>query len=560
MKKITLLLALLVASISYGQIVINEVDADQTGVDMTEFIELKTDAGSQSVAGLVVVLFNGSDDLSYAAYDLTGTSDADGFYVLGTNMISGADVVFPADMDNIQNGADAIAIYTGAAADWPNDTAITMTGLIDVIVYGTSDSDDTDLLTAFGESTQYDEDVNGEKDTESLQRRDDGTFCAAAPTLRADNACSACTLTFSFDSATCDAETTGTDTVTYTISFSGGGQEAVTLASSVGGTITGDDPSTDATGTITVVTDEDTDSILTATGATCDVSIDLFGEACAPAADVATIADLRAGTIGLEYVLTGEAVLTYQQDFRNQKFIEDDTAAILIDDNNDIIITAYEVGNGITGIRGVLGEFGGMLQFVPSEDPGAATSTENAIVAQDVTAAQLNANPNEYESEYVRILAAAIDNTNSTTWDNGAEYALTTATGDFTFRASFFDVDYIGTDVPTDPTNISGLITERNDGDYFITARNAADIDSNLSISENNITGLSVYPNPATDVLNISTALNAEKSVVIFDITGKVVINTKTSGTLSVSNLQAGVYIIQITEGETTATAKLIIK
>ncbi|RMB58523.1 T9SS C-terminal target domain-containing protein [Dokdonia sinensis] len=564
MKKITLLLALLVASFSYGQIVINEVDADQTGTDETEFIELLSDTGNFSLDGYIVVLFNGgqASNTNYRTIDLQGqTTDANGYFIIGGDLVSGADITLGAD-NVIQNGPDAVAIYQASASDFPEDAPVppTTTNLIDALVYGTNDADDAGLLSDLGESIQYDEDANNAKDTESLQRRDDGTFCAALPTLRAENACSACTLTFAFESAVCDAETTGTDTVTYTISFSGGGQETITLTSDVGGTISGDDPSTAATGTITIVTDEDTDSMLTATGATCDVSIELFGEACAPTEDVTTIADLRAGTIGLEYVLTSEALLTYQQDFRNQKFIEDDTAAILIDDNDGVITSVYTIGDRIAGIQGTLSEFQGMLQFVPTQDPGGAVSSNNAVDAQDVTAAQLNANPNDYESEYVRILAATIDNTNSATWENGEEYALTTAAGDFTFRTSFFNVDYIGTDVPTDPSNISGIITERNNGDYFITARNAADIDSNLSIAESNIVGLSVYPNPATDVLTISTALNAEKAVVVFDITGKKVIDTKTSGVLNVNNLQAGVYIMQITEGEATATAKLVIK
>ena len=54
-------------------VLINEVDADQAGTDAAEFVEL-TDggAGSSPLDGLVVVLFNGSNDASYAAIDLDG--------------------------------------------------------------------------------------------------------------------------------------------------------------------------------------------------------------------------------------------------------------------------------------------------------------------------------------------------------------------------------------------------------------------------------------------------------------------------------------------------------
>lgn len=122
------------------------------------------------------------------------------------------------------------------------------------------------------------------------------------------------------------------------------------------------------------------------------------------------------------------------------------------------------------------------------------------------------------------------------------------------------DLNCFTTDVPTSDVHVSGIITERNNGDYFITARNMADIDENLSVESNTINGLSVYPNPANDFVTISTNINAEKAVVIFDITGKTVINTTTMDTVHVGTLASGVYIMQITENDAVATTKLIIK
>jgi len=73
--------------------------------------------------------------------------------------------------------------------------------------------------------------------------------------------------------------------------------------------------------------------------------------------EVADIASLRAGTEGVIYRLTGEAFLTYQQGFRNQKYVQDATGGILIDDTDGELSTAYEVNDGITGITGELGSF-----------------------------------------------------------------------------------------------------------------------------------------------------------------------------------------------------------
>ncbi|MEQ3661945.1 MAG: hypothetical protein ACJAYP_000626 [Flavobacterium sp.] len=76
------------------------------------------------------------------------------------------------------------------------------------------------------------------------------------------------------------------------------------------------------------------------------------------------------------------------------------------------------------------------------------------------------------------------------------------------------------------------------------------------------IDGLKMYPNPLSgNVLNFSTTLNAELNVQIFDILGKQVVNSKVSNnTLNVSNLNAGVYIVKVTEEGKTATRKLVVR
>ncbi len=168
-------------------IVINEVDADTPGSDSAEFVELfDGGVGNTPLDGLVVVFFNGADDASYEAFDLDGFStNADGFFVLGNPDVPNVDLVFePGASGALQNGADAVALFTGDAADFPNDTPVTTTNLIDAIVYDTSDADDTGLLTGLGQTTQFNENANGDDDNESNSRVPDGsgTFVAQAPT------------------------------------------------------------------------------------------------------------------------------------------------------------------------------------------------------------------------------------------------------------------------------------------------------------------------------------------------------------------------------------------
>ncbi|MEL7523952.1 MAG: lamin tail domain-containing protein, partial [Cyanobacteria bacterium J06553_1] len=133
-----------------SSITINEVDADTPGSDSAEFIELYDGgAGNSSLDGLVAVLYNGNGDSSYAAFDLDGFStDSNGFFVLGNEAVANVGLTF--GNSTLQNGADAVALYQGNATDFPNGTAVTADGLVDAIVYDTSDGDDSELLTALG--------------------------------------------------------------------------------------------------------------------------------------------------------------------------------------------------------------------------------------------------------------------------------------------------------------------------------------------------------------------------------------------------------------------------
>ena len=200
------------------EVVINEVDADTAGTDALEFIELFGTA-NLALDGLVVVLFNGSDDASYDAFDLDGFSlDANGFFVIGNAGVNGVDLVVPGN--TIQNGADAVALILGDAADFPNDTPVTDVDLLDALVYDTNDSDDAGLLAVLtpGQS-QLNEDGGGDKDNHANARLPDGgmggdtsTYVQQAPTPDAPNAGIVAPAVVINE---VDADTAGTDTAEF---------------------------------------------------------------------------------------------------------------------------------------------------------------------------------------------------------------------------------------------------------------------------------------------------------------------------------------------------------
>lgn len=168
-----ILVLMLVFSVQ-AQIVINEVDADQTGTDAQEFVELYGPPGT-ALNGMVLVFFNGSTDLSYNSVDLDGqTLDANGFFVYGSTLVPNVDLDAGAVTNLIQNGQDAVALYTGDDVDFPSGTAVTTLSLIDALVYDTNDADDAGLLVLTPGQAQINEDGGIDKDIESNSRFPDG--------------------------------------------------------------------------------------------------------------------------------------------------------------------------------------------------------------------------------------------------------------------------------------------------------------------------------------------------------------------------------------------------
>ncbi|GJM39754.1 MAG: hypothetical protein DHS20C20_00360 [Ardenticatenaceae bacterium] len=189
-------------SLSTSSLIINEVDADQTGTDNAEFVELYDGgSGNTDLTGHVLVFFNGSDDASYEAFNLDGFStDADGYFVLCGDAanVANCDLDVTPDTNLIQNGPDAIALYLGDAVNFPNDTPVTTVDLLDAIVYDTNDSDDTGLLPLLNAGQpQVNEDGAGNKDGDSNQRcpngsggaRNTDTYAQWAPTPGEENIC-----------------------------------------------------------------------------------------------------------------------------------------------------------------------------------------------------------------------------------------------------------------------------------------------------------------------------------------------------------------------------------
>ncbi len=220
--------------------------------------------------------------------------------------------------------------------------------------------------------------------------------------------------------------------------------------------------------------------------------------------EVANLAALRSQTTGATiYKVTGEVILTFKQSYRNQKFLQDSTAGILIDDFANATNVPYNIGDGITGLIGTLTEFGGMLEFVPTVNPGEASSTGNIVIPQNISLLEFTNNFESYESELIQFSAVTI-NTDLTTFANGIVYPVSDGTNSVNFRTNFYDVDYIGSTIPTTAVTMVGIANSRTDGNYF-TCRTLADFtqstfdpptELNYTILNNNDVTLHWLPGP----------------------------------------------------------------
>ncbi|MCI4443790.1 MAG: endonuclease [Lentimicrobium sp.] len=192
MKNIFTLLIFLFTYVTYGQVVINELDCDTPSTDDKEFIELKSTTPNFPLDGYVLVFFNGNvasstANKSYFTISLNGlTTDANGIILIGNTLISPVPEKIFSD-NSIQNGPDGVGLYLGSTSDFPLNTLATTTNLIDALVYDTGTTLVPTLQSLLGVTVQINENANSLQTTQSIQRKNDGTYETKAPTPGANN-------------------------------------------------------------------------------------------------------------------------------------------------------------------------------------------------------------------------------------------------------------------------------------------------------------------------------------------------------------------------------------
>jgi len=274
--------------------------------------------------------------------------------------------------------------------------------------------------------------------------------------------------------------------------------------------------------------------------------------------------DVIANGIGKYYQVASAPVITYARTTRNQKYIQDATAGILIDDLPGTIATPMVAGDAINGLVGRTSYFNGLLQLLPTANATIATSG-NSVEAQTVTLEMINENVEAYESELVYLSTVSITEADGTAvFATNTNYNLTDSQNSIVLRTGFAEANYIGEIIPSGQRNVIALVAKFVNATNNISqliARSMADLDAPLSAPAfDDIDGLSMYPNPNnTGMVFVSSHENLTKNIAVYNMLGKEVMKTSAETSFSVSGLSAGVYVVKITENGKTATRKLVI-
>ena len=73
-------------------------------------------------------------------------------------------------------------------------------------------------------------------------------------------------------------------------------------------------------------------------------------------------------------------------------------------------------------------------------------------------------------------------------------------------------------------------------------------LDSALSIHELTNSTIRIYPNPATDVINIDVPTNLKYHTNIYDLNGRLISSSKNKSVIEIQTLPLGVYLIEISD------------
>ena len=112
--------------------------------------------------------------------------------------------------------------------------------------------------------------------------------------------------------------------------------------------------------------------------------------------------------------------------------------------------------------------------------------------------------------------------------------------------------------VADEPVGVVELEGLNGSGELFGNFYFGADC-TPLGIDDNALAQISIYPNPATDVINVEVPASVQiESIAIFDVLGKRTNAILVNGQINIAGLSNGVYLMQIETNQGTITRKMV--
>ncbi|MEY4834070.1 MAG: hypothetical protein RI980_185 [Bacteroidota bacterium] len=392
-----------------------------------------------------------------------------------------------------------------------------------------------------------------------------------------------CTLSLGTPVIACVTSTSALDNYTVTIPYTGGATGTYTITAP-GASITGDNPSTAAIGSVILTYNESTlgtSTVQISSGPTCSFTFSV------------TSPDSCIGTstipVNESFNYSAGTALSFSQMWKNTSVGSDEILAV----SGNLSYTGITATGNSVALAGT-----GSDTLLPFTDTTSGTIyTSFLIKVTDLTGISTTG------STYFASFSSATNVYSGKIWikSNGTQFqygiSTTTVTADIVWSPNLYNVNSVqylvlgynftsnllalyenptiggsaSATISTTPTTALTSIAN------FIFRQDSATSTPAMTLDELSITttpnftlanqsfsqidGLKMYPNPTKNNLFIETALNSDINVSIINVLGKEVINSKVSNnSVNITGLTPGMYIVKITEEGKTATKKLIIQ
>ncbi|WP_288984271.1 T9SS type A sorting domain-containing protein [uncultured Flavobacterium sp.] len=579
MKKLyTLLLTLVVSSLSFGQTIYSENMGTGTG---TLAITATTFQNTSPIA------YSGTADTraSLASSGYTGASGERNVFItntagkyfqvdnINTSAYLSADIQMSFGYNTTSTSITQLIIEqsTNAGTTWtPITFTPSATGWTLVTVSGGQIPSSTTLSLRFSQPA-----------TPSGQFRIDD--------LKLTNVSSSCTLALGTPVVACSASTLALDSYTVTIPYTGAGNATYTITTA--GTVSGDNPTSVAAGNIIVTFTEGSAYTVNITGGTCNLDVNGNSPECKPENTLPYYDGFNytaGNSLGAEQMWTnvnsGDNITATTGSLSYTGLTPAGNSVSFATDGIDCFspITPTSTGTIYYSFLMNIGSMAGVTDANGGYIAGFGETNTNlgaTLWTKRVDDSNFNLGVE------VKTANAANTTFNTTSYQTGQTYFVIVG---YTFNAATADDvvnlwvnPVVGSPEPTATITDTHAATDLPNASRFFLRQDSSTetptvqvdelrigttwvdvVPATAGLNDNNIDGLTMYPNPLSgNTLYLTSTANADMSVQIFDLLGKEVVKANViNNTVNVAKLTAGVYVVKITEEGKTATRKLVIK